>query len=334
MPGSVTKAGITSFPSASVSALAICVRSASSGSRASVTAARTRLSFTSTSSAYSRAISSSRPCRPRATTACRKRTNSPGVSLSAEASSRDLAAWGPAARSARSALRATSPLPRRPPRSARRTPPSGRSAPPARRALRHSCGRSSRRSSMLAPHRAEVLHDQRAVGVGLQPPADQLGGGGERELDRLAPEVGHGALALRLDLAAGAGQQLLLLVPGLLQRGGPLLLAHRLPLGHHLVDRGLGLGEEALVLFQRLLRLGVHPCRLEQLPLDGLLALLGGPEDRGPRELLQDDEERDEDRPGPEEEAEIDLEGRQGRPGFRGGEKREQCRHRQSVRSA
>src|SRR5690606_4692149 len=88
------------------------------------------------------------------------------------------------------------PPPRRPPRSAtRRTRRCGRSLPRARRAPRRSSGPPPPCSLALL-HRGDELLHQLAVGRGVVALPDQFGGGGERELHRLAPELLHRAVAL------------------------------------------------------------------------------------------------------------------------------------------
>src|SRR4051812_32837239 len=111
------------------------------------------------------------------------------------------------------------PRPRRRPSARRRAPPAP-TARRGRRAPRRSCGRWWPRSpSVLALERGEVVDDDAAVGVAVEPLADELRRRGEREVDGLAPQFLHRALALRLDLGARPGEKRLLLLLQLRERG-------------------------------------------------------------------------------------------------------------------
>src|SRR2546429_200028 len=107
-PRSARTAPRTSLPRAGAGRSTICFSSRAPGSRTSAPPACTRSSFRSTSAGYSGAISRSSPCRPRRTTAWRKRTNSGVVtSPSARSSSAPLVALATRGESSATAIRSS-----------------------------------------------------------------------------------------------------------------------------------------------------------------------------------------------------------------------------------
>ena len=108
------------------------------------------------------------------------------------------------------------------------------------------------------------------MGLAVEGAADDPLGGADGEVGELLPELGDGGVPLHLDLAAGAGQQLLRLLAGL---GAGLLL----DAGRHLLclgDHGLGLLPRPVQLrLHLLLGLGQAPLGL----LGGLQPLLDAP---------------------------------------------------------
>src|SRR5690606_28187284 len=100
-----------------------------------------------------------------------------------------------------------------------RTPPRGPPARPARRGSRRTAGRScrlSRRHAPLTREFGQVLLDQRAVLRGVEVLPEEPRRGGERQVDGLPAQRVERAVALALDLGAGAGHQLVCLLACLL----------------------------------------------------------------------------------------------------------------------
>src|SRR5262245_34006887 len=168
------------------------------------------------------------------------------------------------------------------------------SSPRARTAPPRSSARSTR-ISMLDLHRIEVLGDETAIGIAVQPFTDQLRSRGERQVDRLAPERRQGLVLLRGDVTTGPIEQVLLLLPGTLEQRGTLLFRSLTRVGEELLRRGARLCRETFAFLQRGVRVGLGLLGCRELGLDLLLPLLRRLHDRRPGELAEDPEQREED---------------------------------------
>ena len=80
---------------------------------------------------------------------------------------------------------------------------------------------------------------------------NHLAGRRNRDVHRFTPDVGDGALALGLDLAPGAVQQVFLLLPRLLHRGRALALGRLTRLGDDRRGFAASARQELALLFQR-----------------------------------------------------------------------------------
>src|SRR5918992_3087484 len=155
--------------------------------------------------------------------------------------------------------------------------------------------------------RREERLDQPPVRAVVEVLLEDLARARDRQVDRLAPQLGDRAVALRLDLATRALEHLLLLAPRLLEQVGPHLLGRLAPFGNEALRLGPRVLDLTTMLLEQLrgfiaIALGGGDRLLERA-----LARLDRLEDRRERVAAKQEEKEDEKDERPEHEGDLEA---------------------------